>query len=150
MAGWASRNRFTKLHSSRHLRILILKPAPGTLLLLSLLLTSPADAQSANCDDVLTTTLANEMWEIGLEECATEVSPALADLIEASTSEQSGPRLTLLDRLAYWIRDPVLFEAGMTLAGNTTAEPAARVIGFSVALTQVDPSLGFENPSKTR
>ena len=126
----------------------MLKPAPGTLLLLSLLLTSPAKAQSANCDNVLNATLVNGMWEIGLEECATEFSPTLADLIEASSSEQSVSRLTLLDRLAYWIRDPVLFEAGMTLAGNTTAEPAARVLGFSVALTQVDPSLRFGNLPK--
>lgn len=116
------------------------------LLLLPLLLAFPAAAQTQACSDALTSTLASEEEHALLPACAAEVSTSLAEVIRNSTGEQSTSKLTLLHRLTLFIRDPALFDAGVGLAGNTAAEPVARVLGLWVALTQVDPSIWYQGP----
>jgi hypothetical protein len=120
------------------------------LLVLPLLLTFPAAAQTQDCTDALANTLSSGSEHPLLPACATEVSAELANVIRNSASEERTSQLTLLHGLTLFIRDPALFDSGTELAGNTAAEPAARVLGLSVALTQVDPALGFQSTGADR
>lgn len=122
------------------------------LLLISLLVALPLSAQPnhANCRGVLRATLSSGNEHPHLQACAKEIVPDLAASIRASSAERDVATLVVLHRLSFLIRDPALFAAGMDLATSGAANPAARVLGLSVALTQVDPSLSFQSAGAER
>lgn len=123
------------------------------ILLVLLLVAAPVSAQPgqrANCHGVLQSTLASGNEHPHLASCAAQVIPELAAAVRGASAERDAGILAVLHRLAFVIRDPALFEAGLLLAQAEDAEPAARVLGFSVALTQADPVLTFQGTGAER
>jgi hypothetical protein len=117
-----------------------------------LLVALPLSAQPdhPNCRGVLQATLSSGNEHPHVQACAREIVPELAATIRASSTQPDLTTLTLLHRLSSVIRDPALFQAGIDLANSGAAIPAARVLGLSVALTQVDPRLSFQGAGAER
>jgi hypothetical protein len=119
---------------------------------LLLLLSVPLSAQSdrPNCRGVLKATLSSGNEHPHLHACARELVPELAATIRESSSERDVATLVLLQRLGSVIRDPVLFDAALALANVESATPESRVLGFSIAVTQMDPVLSFQGAGPAR
>lgn len=123
------------------------------LLLPLLLVAAPLFAQPANranCHGVVQATLASGNEHPHLQPCAPHIVPELAAVIRGASTRRDVRTLALLHRLSFFIRDPALFDAGLQLAQSGGADPAARVLGFSVALTQLDPVLSFQGAGAER
>jgi hypothetical protein len=119
-----------------------------------LLLAWPLSAQPAaavgDCEGVLAATLASGSEHPRLEACAGEVIPELETAIHGAALETDAAKLTLLHRLSMFIRDPTLYESGLALGRSPAAEPAARVLGLSVALAQANPGVAFQSTGADR
>jgi hypothetical protein len=121
---------------------------PLTLLLISLPLSAQPDRPK--CRGVLEATVSSGYEHPHLNACAREVVPELAAAIRASSTDRDVATLTLLHRLASVIRDPTLFDAALDLVSVESATPAARVLGLSIAATQMDPVLSFQGAGPER
>lgn len=114
------------------------------LLLLAWPLSAQRGAAEGDCRDVVAEALAEGYEDERLEACADAVVPELADAIRAAAAETDTAKLILLHRLGVFIRDPAIYESGLALGGNADAQPAARVLGLWVALTQVEGGTWFD------
>jgi hypothetical protein len=104
----------------------------------------------ANCHGVLTSSLASGHEHRALDTCVTQMIPEVARAIRNAGSDAETARLMLLHRLAYRLRDPAIFTAGLDLAKQSGTAPAARVLGLYIALTQVHPDIGFTTRGVSR
>lgn len=96
-----------------------------------------------NCRGVLTSSLASGHEHKALSSCVALIIPELARAINSAGARADTASLMLLHRLAYHVRDPAIFTAGLDLAKQSGTAPAARVLGLYVALTQVHVDLSF-------
>lgn len=105
---------------------------------------------SGNCHGVLTSTLASGHEHRDLQSCAAQISSELPRILVATGTQTDTLRLMLLHRMTLFVRDPAIFTAGLELAQNSAAAPAARVLGLHVAFNQIDPTIGIYSSGASR